>query len=42
MIAYQSVRETLTPHRLPNWSTLLVLVLVITTKMIVTRDYRQR
>lgn len=42
MIAVQSVRETLTPHHLPNWSTLLVLVLVITTKMIVTRDYRQR
>lgn len=34
MIAYQSVWETLTPHRLPNWSTLLVLVLVIATQMI--------
>ncbi len=37
MIAYQSVREILTPHHLPHWSTLLVLVLVVTTKVILAR-----
>jgi len=37
MIAIQSVREILTPHHLPHWSTLLVLVLVIATKMILAR-----
>jgi len=37
MIATQSVREILTPHHLPHWSTLLVLVLVVATKMILAR-----
>jgi len=37
MIAIQSVRESLTPHHLPHWSTLLVRVLVIATKMILAR-----
>lgn len=37
MIAIQSVREILTPHHLPHWSTLLVLVLVVVTKMILAR-----
>jgi cation diffusion facilitator family transporter len=32
MIAVQSIREILTPHHLPHWSTLLVLVLVVATK----------
>jgi cation diffusion facilitator family transporter len=32
MIAVQSVREILTPHHLPHWSTLAVLVLVVATK----------
>lgn len=32
MIAIQSVREILTPHHLPHWSTLVVLVLVVATK----------
>ena len=32
MIAVQSVREILTPHHLPHWSTLVVLVLVVATK----------
>jgi cation diffusion facilitator family transporter len=32
LIAVQSVREILTPHHLPHWSTLLVLVLVVVTK----------
>jgi cation diffusion facilitator family transporter len=32
MIAAQSVREILTPHHLPHWSTLVVLVLVVATK----------
>ena len=37
MIAVQSVREILTPHHLPHWSTLLVLVLVVAVKMILAR-----
>ena len=37
MIAYQSVREIRTPHHLPHWSTLLVLVLVVATKMTLAR-----
>ena len=37
MIAVQSVREILTPHHLPHWSTLLVLVLVVATKAILAR-----
>lgn len=37
LIAIQSVREILTPHHLPHWSTLLVLVLVVATKMILAR-----
>lgn len=37
MIAVQSVREILTPHHLPHWSTLLVLMLVVATKMILAR-----
>jgi cation diffusion facilitator family transporter len=32
MIAVQSVREILTPHHLPHWSTLVVLVLVVAIK----------
>lgn len=32
MIAVQSVREILTPHHLPHWSTLAVLILVVMTK----------
>lgn len=37
MIAIQSVREILTPHHLPHWSTLLVLVLVIVVKETLAR-----
>ena len=37
MIAVQSIREILTPHHLPHWSTLLVLVLVVATKMLLAR-----
>jgi cation diffusion facilitator family transporter len=37
MIAVQSVREILTPHHLPHWSTLLVLVVVVATKAILAR-----
>lgn len=32
LIAVQSFREILTPHHLPHWSTLLVLVIVVATK----------
>ncbi len=32
LIAYHSVREILTPHHLPHWSTLVVLLLVIIVK----------
>lgn len=37
MIAVQSVREIRTPHHLPHWSTLLVLVLVVATKAVLAR-----
>lgn len=37
MIAFQSVREILTPHHLPHWSTLAVLALVIITKEALAR-----
>jgi cation diffusion facilitator family transporter len=37
IIAYQSIREILTPHHLPHWSTLLVLVLVVAVKMWLAR-----
>jgi cation diffusion facilitator family transporter len=37
MIAAQSIREILTPHHLPHWSTLLVLVIVVATKVILAR-----
>ena len=37
MIAVQSIREILTPHHLPHWSTLLVLVLVVATKAMLAR-----
>ena len=37
MIAVQSVREILTPHHLPHWSTLLVLVLVVAMKIVLAR-----
>lgn len=32
LIAVQSVREILTPHHLPHWSTLVILVLVVLVK----------
>lgn len=32
MIAFQAVREILTPHHLPHWSTLLILILVVAVK----------
>ncbi len=32
IIAIQSVREILTPHHLPHWSTLIVLILVVAIK----------
>src|SRR5205085_11115775 len=37
LIAVQSVREILTPHHLPHWSTLVVLVLVVVTKEALAR-----
>ena len=37
MIAVQSIREIRTPHHLPHWSTLIVLVLVVATKMLLAR-----
>lgn len=37
IIAVQSIREILTPHHLPHWSTLLVLVAVIITKELLAR-----
>lgn len=37
MIAVQSIREIRTPHHLPHWSTLLVLVLVVATKAVLAR-----
>lgn len=32
LIAYHSIREILTPHHLPHWSTLVVLLVVIVVK----------
>ena len=32
MIAFQSVHEILTPHHLPHWSTLVILLVVIGVK----------
>ncbi|WP_254513661.1 cation diffusion facilitator family transporter [Anatilimnocola floriformis] len=37
MIAIQSVREIVTPHHLPHWSTLAVLVLVVVIKECLAR-----
>jgi cation diffusion facilitator family transporter len=37
LIAVQSVREIFTPHHLPHWSTLVVLVLVVVTKEALAR-----
>ena len=37
LIAIQSIREIRTPHHLPHWSTLLVLVLVVATKAVLAR-----
>jgi len=37
IIAVQSVREILTPHHLPHWSTLLVLVVVVVIKLVLAR-----
>lgn len=37
MIAIQSVREILTPHHMPGWFTLPVLLLVILVKMLLSR-----
>ena len=37
MIAVQSIREILTPHHLPHWSTLVVLVVVVATKTMLAR-----
>ncbi|QDU26428.1 Ferrous-iron efflux pump FieF [Anatilimnocola aggregata] len=37
VIAVQSVREILTPHHLPHWSTLLVLGIVVVTKEVMAR-----
>jgi len=36
-IAVQSVREIRTPHHLPHWSTLVVLVVVVATKALLAR-----
>jgi cation diffusion facilitator family transporter len=37
MIAVQSIREILTPHHLPHWSTLLILLLVVAVKETLAR-----
>lgn len=37
VIAFQSIREILTPHHLPHWSTLVVLILVVVTKETLAR-----
>jgi len=37
VIAIQSIREIYTPHHLPHWSTLLVLLLVVATKEALAR-----
>jgi cation diffusion facilitator family transporter len=36
-IAWQSIHEIITPHHLPHWSTLVVLIGVIVTKMALAR-----
>jgi cation diffusion facilitator family transporter len=36
-IAVQSIREIITPHHLPHWSTLVVLALVVVTKEMLAR-----
>jgi len=42
LIAWQSVREILTPHHLPHWSTLLVLIAVVVTKESLARWMSKR
>jgi len=42
MIAVQSIREIVTPHHLPHWSTLVVLVVVVVTKELLARWVGQR
>lgn len=37
LIAVQSIREIMTPHHLPHWSTLLVLIVVVLTKEMLAR-----
>jgi len=37
MIAFQAIREILTPHHLPHWSTLLILILVVCVKELLAR-----
>jgi len=37
IIAFQSVREILTPHHLPHWSTLIVLIFVVVIKEFLAR-----
>ena len=37
LIAVQSIREIRTPHHLPHWSTLVVLVIVVVVKEILAR-----
>jgi len=37
IIAIQAIREILTPHHLPHWSTLLILVLVVGVKETLAR-----
>jgi cation diffusion facilitator family transporter len=42
MIAVQCIREIITPHHLPHWSTLVVLVVVVVTKEILARWVGER
>lgn len=42
LIAAQSVREILTPHHLPHWSTLVVLAAVVATKETLARWVSKR
>ena len=37
LIAVQSIREIRTPHHLPHWSTLVVLVIVVVVKEVLAR-----
>lgn len=37
LIAVQSIREIMTPHHLPHWSTLIVLIVVVATKETLAR-----